>query len=230
MFAGTSFLVAKRITDRTLKKVRLSIECLEDRIVPSSDLIGLTMQGDWAIAQPSNDAFEVSSIGHWDPYGLTGIVYGDFNGDDKTDVAGWSSLGYWLVGLEDDDGQLETQQWLQGWPRPFNWNAMLVGDFDGDGNDDIAMFASTGTWWLAHSTGTQFEMLRWDQPGDWLAGATGRTGKSATSMAMARPTSPVFRILEAGRSGFPPAHRSHSSLAFQSVVAQRQCASRRWRL
>jgi hypothetical protein len=38
-----------------------------------------------------------------------------------------------------------------------NWAEVLVGDYDRDGKSDIAgRIASTGTWWIAHSTGSAF--------------------------------------------------------------------------
>ena len=45
---------------------------------------------------------------------------------------------------------------------PADWSAELVGDFDGDGNDDFAAYdETTGFWWVSHSTGTKFNPQRW---------------------------------------------------------------------
>ena len=157
----------------------LSVECLETRLLPSATLLSFDATvGDWESATPKDGKFEVSTIGHWDPYSLTGVVHGDFNGDGRTDVAGWSNLGYWLVGVPGNDGQLQTERWHYGWSGGWDWRAILVDDFNGDDLDDIAMFANYGAWWLARSTGSQFEMVRWDKPGDWLKGPSWKDWQS----------------------------------------------------
>jgi hypothetical protein len=41
------------------------------------------------------------------------------------------------------------------------WTDHLVGDYDGDGNDDVVSRHGGGRWWLQRSTTTQFDV----QPG-----------------------------------------------------------------
>jgi hypothetical protein len=117
--------------------------------------------GDWQVATPIGGQFDISTIGHWDPYNLTTIVHGDFDGDGAVDVAGWSNLGYWLVGRTDGDGQLRTEQWIHGWAAGAIWKTTQVGDFNGDGKDDIVMFSSGGGWWVCRSTGAGFVAEVW---------------------------------------------------------------------
>jgi len=48
------------------------------------------------------------------------------------------------------------------------WNPQMVGDFTGDGRDDIAnYYPGNGTWWVSRSTGTTFTT-----PGMWADFAT----------------------------------------------------------
>jgi hypothetical protein len=156
---------------------RLSVEILEDRLAPSANasLIGYDrLSGNWQTVQlDSNSQLQVTSAVRWDPYGLTAVVHGDFNGDGKADVAGWNKLGYWLVGLGDGT-QFQTQQWAANYGQGVAWQTFLVGDFNHDGTDDIAMFGPTGGWWVAVSTGTGFQTQRWDLAGSWSSAANWR--------------------------------------------------------
>lgn len=150
---------------------QLQLEALEDRTMPSASILGFnSITGAWKIGVPtSSNTFEVSTAAHWDPYRMLAVVEGDFNGDGQTDVAGWSFLGYSLVGLADGT-QFQTEQWSDGFRRGARTKAFLVGDFNDDGLDDVAMFTGSGAWWVALSTGSSFDMQRWDQPDDWHSG------------------------------------------------------------
>ncbi len=86
---------------------------------------------------------------------------GDFNGDGKDDVVAWhSQTGDWQVALNDGSRFVQTagakrESWLKPWAIK-NWTP-LVGDFDGDGLDDIAVQNSiTGEWQVALSDGVRF--------------------------------------------------------------------------
>jgi hypothetical protein len=151
------------------------MDILEDRTVPSAQLLGFSaLTGDWLTGTVDGDQLQTALSAHWDPYNLTAVVSGDFNGDGITDVAGWNRRGYWLVGLGDGSGHFQTEQWSDGFGRGWGWGTFLTGDFDGDGKDDIAMFAKNGGWWVARSTGTSFEIESWGQTGDWLTGGPWR--------------------------------------------------------
>jgi hypothetical protein len=159
-----------RIASPFPQRSPLAVEALEDRTLPSASLIGFnSTSGDWKIATLQGENLQVSTAAHWDPYDLMAVVHGDFTGGGETDVAGWSNLGYWLVGVGSGN-QFTTQQWLVGRGAGVRWQAFLVGDFTGDGKDDIAMFSPSGVWWVAVSTGSSFHMQRWSQPGDWRGG------------------------------------------------------------
>ena len=87
---------------------------------------------------------------------------GDFNGDGKDDILVWyPEKGQWQVALSDGtqfhpsfgrgDGI-----WLENWAVGEQWQA-FVGDFNGDGKDDILVwYPEKGQWQVAFSDGKQF--------------------------------------------------------------------------
>ncbi|NLG33385.1 MAG: DUF2334 domain-containing protein [Syntrophomonadaceae bacterium] len=96
---------------------------------------------------------------------------GDFNGDGLNDIMVWNTVtGDWQVALSTgnsfvpDTGRSDFS-WLKGWPdNRLGWKP-LIGDFDGDGKDDIAVWLPLkGEWRVALSTGKHFLPI----PGPWL--------------------------------------------------------------
>ena len=85
---------------------------------------------------------------YWRPgLGIENVVAGDFNGDGATDVAGRASNGAWWVGFAKTDGEVGfTNLRVGGWLTSFTFTSVQTGDFDGDGNTDIAGLATTGQW------------------------------------------------------------------------------------
>jgi hypothetical protein len=150
----------------------LGVEALEVRCMPAASLIAYdSLTGAWkAIALDADGQPAVSSATRWDPYGLTAVVQGDFNGDDQPDVAGWCKRGDWIVGLG-GASQYQPANWLRAFEPKLNWHGFLVGDFNDDGRDDVAMFAPSAGWYVARSTGDAFQMARWSEPAAWRSPA-----------------------------------------------------------
>jgi hypothetical protein len=97
----------------------------------------------------------------WDDFfSLNGEIplTGDFNGDGKDDIVTFTrgtADGAW-VALSDGTKFGASSAWINGFA--LNDQVPLVGDFNGDGKDDIATFTrgTTGNVYVALSDGTKF--------------------------------------------------------------------------
>ena len=73
------------------------------------------------------------------------VVTGDFDGAGRADVARLSALGIWRVGLS-EGASFHARIWDR-WGSRDGWLSIQVGDFNGDGKDDLAgFFRTTGLW------------------------------------------------------------------------------------
>lgn len=90
------------------------------------------------------------------------IVFGDFNGDGRTDVAGFANGGT-VVALSTGNSFISAL-WTSEFGYSNGWRVdmhpRLVGDFNGDGKDDIVGFSNAGAL-VAISTGSGFSNSYW---------------------------------------------------------------------
>lgn len=93
------------------------------------------------------------------PANLTGPFRGDFNGDNRTDLLVRSSLNGQIQVYANESTDLETAAWDAFSTQPTNFvsagvvSSILVGDFNGDGRDDLLQpDMDSSTWAVMRST------------------------------------------------------------------------------
>ncbi|MCA9078963.1 MAG: cadherin domain-containing protein [Planctomycetaceae bacterium] len=131
------------------------------------DLIGLLGNGDLIVGMGSSTRFESRFGGNLGYHSWLDFNVGDFDGDGRTDIIARKNV----VGTSDpvlvnSNGQLWIGAWTATgfdfrfatrWDASKTWSNVVVGDFNGDGLDDIAGRQNTGAWWGSLSNGTRLE-------------------------------------------------------------------------
>src|SRR5438094_6028351 len=120
--------------------------------------------GFWWVGINTGSAFAFSRWGQWSTaVNWVDVKVGDFTGDGKTDIAGRvQQTGRWWVALSNGSTAFTSSPW-DTWSTAVTWVDVKVGDFNGDGKDDIVgRVLQTGRWWVAQSNGsTAFTSSPW---------------------------------------------------------------------
>jgi hypothetical protein len=102
----------------------------------------------------------------WGDFQTDYIAPGDFDGDGKTDYcavrtgASASVPMFWWI-LQSSNGQVRIQQF------GISSDRVVQGDYDGDARTDIAIYRSTGFFWVLGSFTNTVQLTDWGQTGDF---------------------------------------------------------------
>lgn len=152
----------------------------------------------WSSVNPNNNRPVTNQLwGDWTPQSWVDVRMGDFNGDGLDDFVGRvPQTGEWWVALSRSGGAGSINRFFGRWSPGVVWADVLVGDFNGDGRDDLAgRNLATGEWVVslsgANGTATNTKVwTRWspsvvwhdvrigDFNGDGRADLIGRVGTS----------------------------------------------------
>jgi hypothetical protein len=135
------------------------------------DILARTKEsGEWWTSYSTGSGFFFQRFAVWSTaVTWVDVVSGDFNGDGKTDIAGRAlQYGQWWLGITAANADpksgfhFDTTRW-ETWSTAVTWVDVRVGDFNGDGKDDLAGRAQQyGEWWLAISSGASFTSAKWE--------------------------------------------------------------------
>jgi subtilisin-like proprotein convertase family protein len=129
------------------------------------DIVGRVLQSSqWWVATSLGNSFNTILWASWNPaFTWTDTQVGDFNGATNivngkpVRIMGITSrtreTGQWFTAISTGNS-FSTSLWDQ-WNPGITWVDVKVGDFNGDGQDDIiGRNLNTGDWWASMATGT----------------------------------------------------------------------------
>lgn len=141
----------------------VDIGAFETDAVPRDDVLAIDTSLQ-VISAYSNGQMQSTVKGAiWPNYGTWQFYRGDFNGDGRTDLAGYLTSGAyqgrWYVALATSDPNTTFTPVPWGrWSTAVAWQDIHIGDYNGDGKDDILghQANSSGEWYVGISDGSRF--------------------------------------------------------------------------
>ena len=134
------------------------------------DVAGMQSNGDWIVySNDGGNQFSPSRWMHWatadevswlDTITHQHVMKGDFNGDGREDIVmRIDETNSWWVGLATSADSFLNHNWSSTWvgSQPLDEiTHAVVGDYNGDGQDDVAVRDSNGDWQILQSNGSAF--------------------------------------------------------------------------
>jgi len=154
-FTGDAYLLMGHWNNNGTGDYELSAEVTVDDVAGWN-----TTTGRWYFGENTNGTIDQQIGPNWNAALGWDIHSGDFNGDGVQDYAGRTDNGAWYV----VDGVTKTSSYWgkwgtdvsQGWNNPAVQGIVDVGDFNGDGLDDIFGKNYQGKFYVSFSSGAGF--------------------------------------------------------------------------
>jgi cyclophilin family peptidyl-prolyl cis-trans isomerase len=165
-FSGTAAITvrATSVVDASFKELTFNVNVSGGAAAPAlEDVMTFTSNGLWLLQHSDGVEFTQSTFAVWNStVQWDAVLEGDFNGDGLTDVAGRTSIGQWWASINNGDGTAAAPKLMIYWKPSLNIVEYVVGDFNGDGRDDVAGISSNNVWWagLAKSDSIGFTNSR----------------------------------------------------------------------
>jgi len=183
--------------------------------INGDDLAIMNGDGVWWVAKSDIAGTEFRYGDSWEQWDasrtITNFNVGDFNGDDVDDILGVFSIPLdpnrqsVVVGLS-NGSRFDSAVWRKV-PVDGSLNAFLVGDFNGDDNDDFALLDNSGNWrtGLSDPTNTRFVDAPWGMAmigGSISTISVGDTNNDGLADILVRTDSNLWQSAESTGSAF----------------------------
>ncbi|MCA8986463.1 MAG: VCBS repeat-containing protein [Planctomycetaceae bacterium] len=174
------------------------------------DLAIVAVSGVVWIAKTSNSSFQYLKSHQWDVQnGINFIQTGDFNGDNRDDLLAVLGNGERrTVSVAKSYGPtkgLISSVWSE-WTVRGSLDGVFVGDFDGDGRDNVVGQFNRSKLWFGESDGRAFRMqywLNWNEiSSGWASISVGNSNGDQRVDLIAQTLDGTWRAAESSGSSF----------------------------
>ena len=151
--SATVTVRATSVVDASFKELNFVVNVTGGQPAPAfEDSMTFTSNGLWLLNRSNGTEFTQSTFAVWNStVQWDAVLEGDFNGDGLQDVAGRTSIGQWWASINNGDGTAAAPKLMIYWKPSLNIVEYVVGDFNGDGRDDVGGISSNNVWWAGLS-------------------------------------------------------------------------------